>query len=501
MTSEANGQIAAAIDIGSNSIKMTLGRPDGAGGVDQIDWASEVVRLGHDLDRTGRLDEERVVLAIDTIGRFAAHAKALGANRILTVATEATRTAQNGASFLDRLRAQTGIDVRILNGHEEAALTFRGLAASTDVSGPVVVADIGGGSTELIVARDGVMQDAQSLRLGSGRLTDRLVASDPPSADELVACEAEAAAAFESATRAMALPAGGESRLVIVGGTGEFMVRLVPAGDEITLPAVRQILSRLLELPAAELAAEIDIPEARARVLPAGVAIVAAIAELTQPDRIEIARAGIRVGLLLDAFENPAPATESDDPVTADEQLPSTSLETIAGNGSDAESQEQPAPDEEFREVMRALIAQRWEAVWQAIPAALAGTDIEGVHDVRVASRRLRAAMDVAAPVFPGKWYRPLHKAAKSITAALGDVRDRDVLLEAIRADRAQAPLAEWPGIDRLIDRVERERVVARETMEAFLVALLEGPLRETVERRFGSPLSPQTSAPNRSQH
>ena len=76
--------------------------------------------------------------------------------------------------------------------------------------------------------------------------------------------------------------------------------------------------------------------------------------------------------------------------------------------------------------------------VLAAIPIALAGTDIEGVHDVRVASRRLRAAMDIAAPAFPGKWYKPLHRTAKEITGALGEVRDRDVLLEALRADRAR---------------------------------------------------------------
>ena len=85
--------------------------------------------------------------------------------------------------------------------------------------------------------------------------------------------------------------------------------------------------------------------------------------------------------------------------------------------------------------------------------------------------------MDVAAPAFPGKWYKSLHRTAKEITGALGEVRDRDVLLEALRADRSAAPLAEHPGIDRLIDRVERERVAARAEMERFLRQLLDGPL------------------------
>jgi len=136
---------------------------------------------------------------------------------------------------------------------------------------------------------------------------------------------------------------------------------------------------------------------------------------------------------------------------------------------------------------MRALIAERWRVVWEAIPAALEGTDIEGVHDVRVASRRLRAAMDVATPAFPAKWYKPLHRTAKEITGALGEVRDRDVLLEALQADRIAAPPAEHPGIDRLIDRVECERAAARAEMERFLRQLLDSPLRSELEHRFGA--------------
>ena len=135
---------------------------------------------------------------------------------------------------------------------------------------------------------------------------------------------------------------------------------------------------------------------------------------------------------------------------------------------------------------MTRLIAERWAAVWKAIPVALAGEDIEGVHDVRVASRRLRAAMDIAAPVFPRGWYRPLHRAAKAITTALGEVRDRDVLLGALAADRDAAPLAERPGIERLIARVERERADARVEMERFLREFLDGPIPGEVARRFG---------------
>lgn len=140
---------------------------------------------------------------------------------------------------------------------------------------------------------------------------------------------------------------------------------------------------------------------------------------------------------------------------------------------------------EPYRDAMRSLIGARWEEVWNAIPRAAEGTDIEGVHDVRVASRRLRAAMDVAAPAFPPSWYKPLHMLAKEITSELGAVRDRDVMIEYLVAAREQAAPNERPGIDRLIARIERERAAARTEMESFLGEVTARGMRDETRRRF----------------
>lgn len=152
-----------------------------------------------------------------------------------------------------------------------------------------------------------------------------------------------------------------------------------------------------------------------------------------------------------------------------------------------AKDKEQPLdPQQSYRSAMTELIARRWAAVWTAVPVAVKGEDIEGVHDVRVASRRLRAAMDVAVECFPPRWYRPLHRTAKEITGALGEVRDRDVMIDYLQKDRAAAPEAEWPGIDLLIERIDRERSAARTEMERFLGELLEGETVGEVAKRFG---------------
>lgn len=140
---------------------------------------------------------------------------------------------------------------------------------------------------------------------------------------------------------------------------------------------------------------------------------------------------------------------------------------------------------ETYRSAMRVLIGERWEELWKAVPRAIDPSDSEGVHDVRVASRRLRAAMDIAASVFPAAWYPPLQRIAREITSELGAVRDREVMLEYLTTARNEAPPNEKPGIDRLIVRVEQERTAARAEMTAYLQELIDRNVRTETSRRF----------------
>jgi CHAD domain-containing protein len=148
-------------------------------------------------------------------------------------------------------------------------------------------------------------------------------------------------------------------------------------------------------------------------------------------------------------------------------------------------STRKPGSEPEFREAMRTEIARQWKAVWKALPEAIDGKDIEAVHQVRVASRRLRSAMDVASDCFPAEWYRPLHKSAKRITRTLGGVRDRDVLLAALRNERETASDVERRGIDYLIEQVEQDRKRARKAMIRSLNKLDKQGVRKQSKRRF----------------
>jgi exopolyphosphatase/guanosine-5'-triphosphate,3'-diphosphate pyrophosphatase len=294
----ADASPVAAFDIGSNSIKMTVGRPDGAGGVEEFVWRSATVRLGEGIEKTGRLAEDRIEAALGALRDFAAEARQAGARRLVGVATEATRVAANGEAFLQRVREESGLELTAISGDRETELTFRGLKATLEIDDDAVVADVGGGSTEVISAPNGTFRWGRSIPLGSGRLTDRLVHADPPKRDEIAACREAAEAALSE----LALPAGPIDRLIAVGGTGEYMVKLLPTDRKATIDDVDQVLARLTATPAAELAEMLEIPEARARVLPAGIAIVRELAERTRPRAIEGARSGIRTGLLLAAF-------------------------------------------------------------------------------------------------------------------------------------------------------------------------------------------------------
>ncbi|HET8522099.1 MAG TPA: hypothetical protein VFL82_02635 [Thermomicrobiales bacterium] len=289
--------IIAAFDIGSNTIKMTVGECSGNGTIRELASASETVRLSTGFERTGILRPDRIDAALTAIARFASDARALGATQLIGVGTEAIRVAENGSAFLERVRRDIGVDCRVISGAEEAALTFHGLAAELDMSGSMVIADIGGGSTELITASDGDLIESTSVSLGSGRLTDRLVKHDPPDVTEIQACRTAARQVLRNDWRGSIQP----DRLIAVGGTGEFLMRLVPHEPPASAADIDQVLQRLSGLPAAELAELIAIPEARAHVLPAGVAIVAAIADEVMPPTIDAARSGIRTGLLLAA--------------------------------------------------------------------------------------------------------------------------------------------------------------------------------------------------------
>jgi exopolyphosphatase/guanosine-5'-triphosphate,3'-diphosphate pyrophosphatase len=178
----------AAIDCGTNTIRLLIGAlPDVAL------RESRIVRLGQAVDATGRLDDEALGRTFAALDDYAATIREHGAGRVRLCATSAVRDASNGEVFVRGVEERLGVTPDILTGEQEAVLAFDG--AVRNLTGrapdPVLVVDIGGGSTELVLGSAGRVDRAHSMDIGSVRLHERHLAGDPPTAEQVAACVAD----------------------------------------------------------------------------------------------------------------------------------------------------------------------------------------------------------------------------------------------------------------------------------------------------------------------
>jgi exopolyphosphatase / guanosine-5'-triphosphate,3'-diphosphate pyrophosphatase len=174
----------AAIDCGTNSIKILIGEAP-----DVIVRESRMVRLGQGVDTTGRLSDQALARTFAAIDEFATLIAAYDVTRIRFCATSATRDADNADVFTDGVRERLGVAPEVLSGAEEAALVFEGAVGHLPgpIEGPVLVVDIGGGSTELVLGTE-QPDRAVSMDIGSVRLHERHLHADPPSPEQISAC-------------------------------------------------------------------------------------------------------------------------------------------------------------------------------------------------------------------------------------------------------------------------------------------------------------------------
>ncbi len=177
----------AAIDVGSNSIRLLVVDGDGH----RLTRQMTITRLAAGVDATGRLDDAALQRSLDTISGYRDVWRQHGVtDRVRIAATSAVRDAVDRERFFDGVRAATGIDAQVISGAEEASLAFAGAARAVDVAAPTAVIDIGGGSTELIIGDDDGLAGSVSLQLGCVRLTERCLLADPVSAKHLVDAQA-----------------------------------------------------------------------------------------------------------------------------------------------------------------------------------------------------------------------------------------------------------------------------------------------------------------------
>ncbi len=297
----------AAIDVGSNTVHVAVARVETEPALILTTLAdeTEVVRLGADVNATGRIGEERAALAIRVVRSQVALARSLGAKTVLGIATEGVRAAANAQQFLDAVRAETGVAFALVSGDQEAALTYWGATSGApDGRTRRAVIDLGGGSLELVIGRGPTIDWRSSLPLGSGLIHDRYTPSDPPDGAELAA----ARTAAEAVLRALDLPLPVAEALAS-GGSANTLLRLAlaaqreigttVAGTTLSRDTLHALLALVSALSAEQIFSRYGVDVERARLLGAGCVVLLAAMDVLGVSTLEVSRRGIREGAIL----------------------------------------------------------------------------------------------------------------------------------------------------------------------------------------------------------
>src|SRR5215204_240512 len=303
-----NTRRIAAIDIGSNSIRQIVADVTSDGVITVVDEMKEAPRLGADLDVTGQLGTQSMQRAAEAIGRMATLARQLGATRVEAVATSAVRDASNADRFVAHVRQEAGLPMRVVSGEDEARLSYLSALAHFDLgAGRTVVMDIGGGSLELALAADGVLDDLISLPFGALRLTERYL-RDGPTPKSLNRLRRDVRDGLREVISrrdwrgAQVIGSGGtftNLASVHLARHGMLAARNV---HETGVPRVdvEHILDSLAAMTPQERREVPGLNPERADIIVAGLAVAAEVLARLESRELTVSRYGIREGLLLE---------------------------------------------------------------------------------------------------------------------------------------------------------------------------------------------------------
>lgn len=302
----------AAVDLGTNSTRLLVADVEN-GRIADVERDTRVTRLGEGVDERKRLLPVPVTRVRNVLTDYRRMLESLGAQRTLAIATSAIRDAENGEAFLGEVEWSYGFITKLLSGHEEALMMFRGVTSERELGEGTVIVDIGGGSTELVAGGpDGVRWHA-SLDIGSVRLTERFLGSDPPAQAELDECAAAVRALL--AERVPEEVRSSTSSAVGVAGTITSLAGLALGlqeydraqvhGFELGADALAGQLDRLASVPVDERRKMRPLDPARAPVIVGGAVIAREVVAFLGLDSLEISERDILDGAALAAAELP----------------------------------------------------------------------------------------------------------------------------------------------------------------------------------------------------
>jgi exopolyphosphatase/guanosine-5'-triphosphate,3'-diphosphate pyrophosphatase len=300
----------AVVDVGTNSTRLLVADVTGDGRLTELERRTRVTRLGDRLGETGVLADDAMGRVLATLGEYRAIIEEQRAQRAVAVLTSAVRDAANGEAFVARVRADHGLDARVVGGDEEARLTFLGATSERPAADttPTVVIDVGGGSTELVVGCGGEVSFHVSTQAGVVRHTERHLHADPPTRDELDALTADVRAIYleavpsdvrRSPSAAIAV-AGTATSLGAIDLDLECLRPDRVHGHVVSVTACRTILERLAALPEDERRRVRGLHPDRAPTIVAGVVMVIEAVELFGLDSIAVSDHDILRGAALE---------------------------------------------------------------------------------------------------------------------------------------------------------------------------------------------------------
>jgi exopolyphosphatase/guanosine-5'-triphosphate,3'-diphosphate pyrophosphatase len=289
-------RIAAAIDVGSNSVHLLLTELDG----EVLRDESVLLGLGAMVDMEGSIPEDGLGDLVHVLTGYVHEAFEAGAESVTLVATEPLRRASNRTRTRAAVTAATGLELHVLSHEEEALLTVLGVLDGESISEPTIVLDIGGGSSEVVLLEPDADPVVGVVPVGSARLTAQHVEDDPPTEQEVLELRAEAHHLFSS------LPTGHPRRGIVVGGSGTNLIRLTTReGDEnapddelIDTERTGQAIEIVMGRPSAELVEAYGLRERRVRQMAAGASLIEAALDCYNLDVFEASDASLREGII-----------------------------------------------------------------------------------------------------------------------------------------------------------------------------------------------------------
>lgn len=470
----AQSPMRAAIDIGSNTIHMVVARcmPDD---LDIVADEVEMVRIGESVNAGGAISTEKRDAALTVLRDYQALAQQHGAEEVLVVATEAIRKAKNSAEFVEYVRKATGLTVHLVSGNAEATLTFYGAtyeeAKKSDAPAEIGVMDLGGGSTEFVTAKNMHISWRVSIPVGSGWLHDRYMPSNPPTEDELAVAQTFLQTYLQGMRMKQSPP-----KLIVTGGSANSLFYLAQQAyhlngktPHLTFDDLMHCEGLLTALPAEEIAQRYGQPVSRARILPAGALIMREVMTRLGLQEIAVSPHGIREGVLL-----------------ARTRFGEQWLEKVASKIQNSRSHVQfeggsTALDETFAQSGSRLLRERAKKLFEWRDDVLKHEDIEAVHKMRVASRRLRATLDAYEPCCEPKQFKKVYRMVQYIADVLGRARDTDVMLQGLHQRLTKATSDEQAGIAWLIERLNAYRQETQGELSTMLQILEEDALQRDI--------------------